>query len=169
MANWISNSVQTAPSNSNRRKFVFLKAQASSQVASAADFLITIALATGLGLYYVYATLIGALCGGICNCVINYKWTFRYSEVKKSHIAIRYFVVWGSSIALNTFGTYALTEWFSESIRQAVGQGFWSGNFYIVCKVVVAVLVGVLWNYQLQRVFVYSNRNFKQRAINVTC
>jgi putative flippase GtrA len=160
MVGWINNSVQAILNN--KRSFVFIKAQASSQIASLADFLVTVVLATVLGWYYVYATFIGALCGGVFNCVINYKWTFQASRVKKRYVAVKYFVVWGSSIALNTAGTYALTEVFRNFIRQAAGPGFLSNNIYIVNKIIVAVLVGILWNYQLQRVFVYSNRSFKQ-------
>jgi hypothetical protein len=32
----------------------------------------------------------------------------------------------------------------------------WSGQYFVLMKIVVAVCVGVLWNYQLQRRFVYK-------------
>ena len=44
---------------------------------------------------------------------------------------------------LNTAGTFALTEL--------------SGQYFIFAKIVVAVCVALLWNYQLQRLFVYRD------------
>ena len=54
--------------------FMFLRAQLSAQMATIADFLVTILLVRLFDVYYVYATLAGAIYGGIVNCVINYKW-----------------------------------------------------------------------------------------------
>ena len=89
--------------------FMFLRAQLSAQMATIADFLVTILLVRLFDVYYVYATLAGAIYGGIVNCVINYKWTFK-SKGKKTHIAVKFIIVWICSIWLNTWGTYTLTE-----------------------------------------------------------
>ena len=51
--------------------FMFLRAQLSAQMATIADFLVTILLVRLFEVYYVYATLAGAVYGGIVNCVIN--------------------------------------------------------------------------------------------------
>lgn len=125
----------------------FSKAQFSSWVASAVDFAVTILLAEIIGVWYAYATFIGAICGGITNCCINYRWVFHAFGMKKKYIAVRYMIVWGGSILLNTYGTYFLTEL--------------SGSNFIISKVVVAVLVGLFWNYQMQCRFVFSERNIK--------
>ena len=53
--------------------FMFLRAQLSAQMATIADFLVTILLVRLFDVYYVYATLAGAIYGGIVNCVINYE------------------------------------------------------------------------------------------------
>lgn len=45
----------------------FCKAEASAVVASAADFAVTLILAELLGLWYVCATFIGAVTGGVVN------------------------------------------------------------------------------------------------------
>jgi len=89
--------------------FMFLRAQLSAQMATIADFLVTILLVRLFEVYYVYATLAGAVYGGIVNCVINYKWTFK-STGKKTNVAVKFILVWVCSIWLNTWGTYALTE-----------------------------------------------------------
>ncbi|MDO5446681.1 MAG: GtrA family protein [Prevotellaceae bacterium] len=122
---------------------LFAKAQVSAVVATCVDFGLTILLAQCFGVYYFYATMIGAISGGVTNCVINYKYVFEDAHQHKRSVAIKYLEVWLGSIALNTFGTYALTELLHIH--------------FLFPKVVVAILVAVLWNYQLQRFYVYRN------------
>ena len=99
--------------------FMFLRAQLSAQMATIADFLVTILLVRLFEVYYVYATLAGAVYGGIVNCVINYKWTFK-STGKKTNVAVKFILVWVCSIWLNTWGTYALTESLGARYAQPV-------------------------------------------------
>lgn len=109
--------------------FMFLRAQLSAQMATIADFLVTILLVRLFEVYYVYATLAGAVYGGIVNCVINYKWTFK-STGKKTNVAVKFILVWVCSIWLNTWGTYALTEslakipWVRDTLSQYFGDFF---------------------------------------------
>ena len=124
--------------------FMFLRAQLSAQMATIADFLVTILLVRLFEVYYVYATLAGAVYGGIVNCVINYKWTFK-STGKKTNVAVKFILVWVCSIWLNTWGTYALSQYF--------------GDFFIIPKMAVAVIVALFWNYNMHRFFVYRNIN----------
>ena len=90
--------------------FMFLRAQLSAQMATIADFLVTILLVRLFDVYYVYATLAGAIYGGIVNCVINYKWTFK-SKGKKTHIAVKYLaeylgnVYFDGIVSENSMGT----------------------------------------------------------------
>ena len=136
--------------------FMFLRAQLSAQMATIADFLVTILLVRLFDVYYVYATLAGAIYGGIINCIINYKWTFK-SKGKKTHVAVKFIIVWVCSIWLNTWGTYTLTESLAKIpwVRDTLSQYF--GDFFIIPKVVVAVIVALFWNYNMQRFFVYRN------------
>lgn len=127
----------------------FGKAQCSAWVASAVDFSITILLAQFCGIWYAYATFIGAVSGGITNCAINYRWVFHAFGMKKKYVAIRYAIVWCGSILLNTYGTY----WLTEVTRQ----------HFIISKVIVAILVAVLWNYELQCHFVFPAKKRTQK------
>ena len=61
--------------------FMFLRAQLSAQFATLADFILTYVCFKWLGIYYVLATSIGAITGGIINCVINYKWAFARKNI----------------------------------------------------------------------------------------
>lgn len=121
----------------------FGKAQFSAWIASIVDFGITIICAHALGVWYAYATFIGAVSGGITNCTINYRWVFHTFSRKKKDIAIRYTIVWAGSILLNTYGTYLLTE------RSTLN--------FIISKIIVSVIVAILWNYQMQYRFVFPH------------
>ena len=128
--------------------FMFLRAQLSAQMATIADFLVTILLVRLFEVYYVYATLAGA----------NYKWTFK-STGKKTNVAVKFILVWVCSIWLNTWGTYALTESLAKIpwVRDTLSQYF--GDFFIIPKMAVAVIVALFWNYNMHRFFVYRNIN----------
>lgn len=141
--------------------FVFLRAQVSAQMATIADFLITILLVKLFDVYYVYATLAGAIYGGILNCVINYKWTFK-SKGKKTNVAVKYIIVWVCSVWLNTWGTYYLTETLAGIpwVRDTLSQHF--GDFFIIPKIVVSAIVALFWNYNMQRFFVYRSIDVKR-------
>ncbi len=126
----------------------FGKAQASAFIATAADFTITALLFQSFGVYYVYSTFIGAISGGVTNCVINHKWTFRGNNSSKLSVALRYLLVWCGSIVLNTWGTAVgvrlVSEWENSGL-----------DTLMVVKAVVAVFVAVFWNFLMQKYFVY--------------
>lgn len=135
----------------------FLKAQLSAQLASLVDFVVTVLLVKCFALFYLYATLIGSVVGGMVNCVINYRWVFADSHCKSHFIVMKYSFVWIVSIALNTWGTYFLTEWLSRMPWLNRLLSSYIDDLFIFSKIVVAVLVAMLWNYQMQRLFVYRN------------
>lgn len=130
--------------------WVFCKAQLSAQLATVIDFAVSLLLATVCNLWYLYATFLGALSGGIANCALNYKWVFKAQGLKKRYVALKYLLVWCGSIALNTLGTYLLTEW--------------SKQYFIYAKIVMAVFIALLWNYPLQRVFVYHDNHLNRKS-----
>ena len=113
MVDWIKKSARAFSEKGGI--FMFIRAQFSSQVASATDFLVTILLVKLFGVYYVYATFTGSVCGGIVNCIINYKWTFKSKECKKRHVIVKYLLVWIGSILLHTWGIYFMTETISRN------------------------------------------------------
>lgn len=135
--------------NLKRKAIKFSKAQCSAWIASAVDFGLTILLANICGLWYAYATFLGAVSGGITNCAINYKWVFHAFGMKKKYVAVRYALVWSGSIILNTCGTYLLTELSRQN--------------YLISKILVSILVAVFWNYQLQCNFVFQTKHNNQK------
>ena len=123
----------------------FLKAQAASIIASAADFLIYAVLVQLTGntpVMVSLATAEGAITGGILNFIIIRKWVFNEGE-KRTHVQImRYILVWTGSILLNTSGMYLVT--------------YFTTINYAVSRVLVSILVGVTYNYFLQKRFVFK-------------
>jgi len=128
---------------------MFCKAQLSAQVATLVDFTVSLLLKEVFGMWYVWASFLGALSGGLMNCMVNYRWVFDADGLKKKNVVVKYFVVWTGSILLNTLGTYLLTEL--------------SQQYFLFAKAVVAVSVGLLWNYQLQRLFVYRDTHIIEK------
>lgn len=141
--------------------WLFFKAQVSAQLASLVDFLVTILLVKIFAIFYLYATFIGSVAGGIVNCALNYGWVFHAGECKKTHVAVKYLFVWGGSILLNTWGTFGLTEWLTNMKWMDSLPDYCTDNVFIPSKIIVAVSVAFFWNYQLQRIFVYRNHNIK--------
>ena len=109
------------------------------------DFFVTILLAEGLGMWYVYSTLIGAFSGATFNCAFNYKWVFFKEGLRKKKVVVRYYLVWVGSIAINTLGTYLLTE-----IMR---------HHFVYSKIITSVFVAIFWNFILQKKYVYKSNN----------
>jgi len=120
----------------------FLKAQASSVIASGFDFLITILLVELAGVNALPASIEGSICGGIINFIINRLWVFT-GTTHKTHVQmIKYALVWIGSMILNASGYYLLIHFTSL--------------YYVLSKLLVSILVGVLFNYFLQKRFVFK-------------
>ena len=136
--------------------FMFLRAQLSAQMATIADFLVTILLVRLFDVYYVYATLAELSMEESLIALSTINGPFK-SKGKKTHVAVKFILVWVCSVWLNTWGTYALTESLAKIpwVRNTLSLYF--GDFFIIPKVVVAIIVALFWNYNMQRFFVYRN------------
>ena len=66
------------------------------------------------------------------------------------------------SIMLNTWGTFALTEWVTGMGWMDRLPDYCSDNAFIVSKIFVAVAVAFFWNYSMQRTFVYRNLDLRR-------
>ena len=140
--------------------FMVLRAQLSAQFATLADFILTYVCFQWLGIYYVMATSIGAITGGIVNCVINYKWAFATKDCQFKWVFFKYILVWIGSFLLNVGGVYLLVELLKHHTY------LWeraSGFYLIIAKVIVAVIVSVGWNYVLHRYFVFQDAKILNR------
>src|ERR1700709_2563243 len=120
----------------------FVKAQASSIIASIFDFLTTVVCKEFFYLWYVTATLLGTMVGGALNFVLGRVWVFNGKEKGIPQQVLKYMVVWGGNSILNTSGVFFVTHY--------------TGLSYIISKVLVSISVGVSYNYFLQKKFVFA-------------
>lgn len=129
---------------------ILLRHQVGSAVATAVDFSVMIACVSAAGLSPAAGTAIGAACGGVTNFLLGRAWIFRATNGDVASQAIRYAIVSAGSLALNTVGEHVLT---TATHWQFVGA-----------RVVVSLLVSVLWNFPMQRSFVFRSRGLPSRV-----
>jgi putative flippase GtrA len=121
----------------------FLKANIASLAASLSDFLMTVLLVQWCTTNVVMAAAAGTVTGGIVNFLIGRHWVFRAGDEKALRQLGKYALIWSGNLLLNTGGVYVLA-------CQA-------GLHYTVSKLVTSLLVAFLYNYPLQKNFVFSN------------
>lgn len=124
---------------------LFLKTQLSSLVATVTDFAITILLVELVDFSYLTATITGAISGAITNFTINKYWSFNQRETKLKTQGIKYIIVWVGSISLNALGSNCLVKFFMLP--------------YLISKIIISIIVGVFFNYQLQKHYVFKKSN----------
>jgi len=121
----------------------FLKANLASLIASLSDFFMTVLLVQWCKTGVVSAAAAGTVTGGIINFLIGRHWVFGTGDEKAVRQMWKYALVWSGNLLLNTGGVYVLAN-------QA-------GLHYTISKVMTSLLVAFLYNYPLQKNFVFSN------------
>lgn len=116
--------------------------QVASGVATVVDFGVMIIAVSLAGLAPVVGTVLGATSGAVTNFTMGRHWTFQAAHAPASSQALRYAMVSGASLALNAGGEQVLAGTL--------------GIQYVAARVVVALAVSLLWNYPLQRFFVFA-------------
>jgi len=119
----------------------FLKAQANSLISSVVDFLVTVMLVELFSVWYLTASVIGTVSGGITNFCIGRNWVFGASEGKPLPQAVKYLMVWVGNLLLNAGGVFLLTQYGQVN--------------YVLSKVLTALVVGFTYNFFLQKKFVF--------------
>lgn len=138
---------------SNKFAFTFLRSAVSSQTAGWVDMGTSIGL-VAIGVSSWLATPIGALLGGVVNCCINYKFTFRASGCPKVAVAVKYVMIWFGSLVLNTVGT-SLLAMIMDRWPVLDTIGFTNLGNYAAARLIVSLAVSWFWNFLMQRNFVY--------------
>ena len=121
----------------------FTKAQLISFLASLVDFGVTWILVQKFGTPAVAGGATGTLCGGVTHFMISRTWVFNAREKKWAGQLNRYVLVWIGNFVLNVSGLWLLHDYMRINI--------W------IAKIITAVLVAVLYNYQLQKRFVFKH------------
>ncbi len=92
----------------------------------------------------VIATFAGASCGAVANFQLGRHWVYGARHDHVGPQAARYAIVSAGSAGLNALGEYGLHDVL--------------GVQYLAARAVVAVAVSLLWNFPMQRYFVFSSR-----------
>ena len=119
------------------------RSQFSSVAATVLDFGVLVFLVEVLHIWYVAATAVGAFSGAILNFTMGRTWSFVATHEKISNQAIRYTLVSGMSLALNTAGVFLITDKLGVS--------------YGLSKAITAGIVGIFFNFPLHRGFVFKS------------
>jgi putative flippase GtrA len=122
----------------------FPRSALTSIFTTSLDFALLTALVEAGHVNYVLATCLGTILGASTNFLINRRWAFRATAGHAGHQALRYLLVQIGSAALHTSGVWALTHF--------VHVRYW------LSKIVVAVAAYLVWNYPMNRWFVFSAR-----------
>lgn len=141
---------------SNSLVFTYLRSIVSSQCAGWVDMFIGFVFFAWIGLNPLLATMIGAFCGGVINCILNYRFTFHAQGVDWRAVIVKYTMVWIGSMLLNSYGTHwiyaVISDWkWLEEI------GFRPDGYYAASRIFTSLMVSWFWNFVLQRYFVYRS------------
>ena len=120
----------------------FIKAQAASLTATFVDFSVTVILKEWAGSWYLLASVLGTISGGVVNFTMNRRWVFSARDKKMYSQAVKYVMVWIGNLVLVSAGVFFLTHY--------------GGISYLVSKIAVSVIVGFFYNYTLQKRFVFK-------------
>ena len=143
----------------------FLRSAVSSQASGWVDFIVGFVM-----FYWIFnqhlswlATGIGVVAGGIVNCIICYKFTFRAENCSWKAVVVKYALVWIGNLILNSGGTEVLyillKKW-----HVLEDMGFKAAGYYSTARLVMSLLVSWFWNFILQRNFVYRPSRFDPYA-----
>jgi putative flippase GtrA len=121
----------------------FLKANTASIIASLVDYLVTLFTISYFKTDVVLGSVIGTLCGGIVNFLLGRYWVFTAENSDLQGQARKYLLVWTGNLLLNAAGMYLLAKM--------------AGIHYVIAKACTSVLVGIGYNYVLQKRYVFKN------------
>lgn len=121
---------------------MFVKAQLTSLSASLVDYSTTILLAYACHIDKWYAGMAGVIAGGIFHFTVSRRWVFDAADKNRYTQMLRYLIVWTGNFLLNTGGLYLMLHYTQVPLP--------------VSKILVSVMVGLGYNYILQKKFVFK-------------
>jgi len=133
------------PRRTLKRAFEWLRHHVSSIVATGVDFSAMIASVELLRLSPVTGTVIGAALGGVSSFFLGRHFTFRSRSKAVTSQALRYALVSATSLGLNALGEHVFITLVPSR--------------YVLGRILVAATVNNLWNYPMQRFFVFAERS----------
>jgi putative flippase GtrA len=128
----------------------FARSLATSLLTTALDFGTLVGLTELAGVNYVLATWIGTVVGSLANFTINKVWAFSARSAPAVPALGRFLLVQAGASGLHTAGVWLLTRF---------------GRLpYPVSKALIAAAVFLVWNYPLNRWFVFNPRHQRDQG-----
>jgi putative flippase GtrA len=124
--------------------------QVAALAATAVDFAAMIVLVERLALSPVTGTAIGASLGGITNFVLGRRWVFPRHSGHWAAQSSRYAVVSAAGAGWNALGEHLVHDV--------------AGMQYVLARVIVSIGVSLLWNFPMQRRFVFREGRADDRG-----
>lgn len=150
--------------SSNSLVFTFMRSTVTNQTSGWVDFGVSFAMFAWLGIQPFWSAAIGAIMGGIVNCILNYRFTFHAQDCPWKAVIIKYAMVWVGSLLLNSFGTEGV-YWVLSRWHWLEMLGFRPDGYFTAARLFTALAVSLGWNFVLQRNFVYRQTSFDRHAI----
>jgi putative flippase GtrA len=120
----------------------FFRVQAASILGSMADYLTAIALVELFNCWYLIANFIGNLMGGSLQFILCRNWAFHAGTGNKKIQITKFALVFSGTLFLSAAGVYFFTHYL--------------GFNYIISKTLTSVLLGISYNYIMQKKFVFT-------------
>jgi putative flippase GtrA len=119
----------------------FLKVQAASILGSVADYLTTIILVEIFNSWYLIANFIGNVFGGTAQFLLCRNWAFGGGNRNIQIQIMKFMFVFAGNLLLSAAGIYIFTHYVRIN--------------YLISKTITSVLLGVSYNYFMQKKFVF--------------
>lgn len=131
------------------RILMFVKAQISAFTGGVADYMVMILITELFQVHYTISIAIGGVIGAIVNFGINKGWSFHSAKTPYKNAFLkqlfRFSLVALNSIVLKSTGTFVISStWLLD---------------YKLSRLVADLLVSVVFNYTLQRFWVFQRKN----------
>ncbi len=120
----------------------FIKVQAASILGSLADYLTTIFLVELFGCWYLVANFIGNIMGGSLQFILCRNWAFHVRNGNRQSQITKFALVFFGNLILSAAGVYFFTHYLRIN--------------YIISKTLTSVLLGVSYNYIMQKKYVFN-------------
>ncbi len=121
---------------------VFIRVQVASILGSAADYAATILLTEIFRCPYLISNFFGNIMGGTVQFNLCRHWAFKNVDGKMPVQATRFILAFAGNLALSAAGVYLMTRFL--------------GLNYIISKTITSILLGVTYNYFMQKKYVFA-------------
>lgn len=121
---------------------IFIRVQVSSILGSAADYAATILLTEIFRCPYLISNFLGNILGGTAQFNLCRHWAFKNVEGKMPVQATRFVLAFAGNLLLSAAGVYFMTRYL--------------GFNYIISKTITSILLGITYNYHIQKKYVFA-------------